>query len=858
MKLRYCLFVVSCICICQSVNAAIRIVDYNMAGDVRAGFSTIIEAIGNESKSQIQRPADIMLLQEQDSVSTTTQQVVNKLNTLYGAGTYSRGTLNGASTGAGRPAIVFNTKTVELLEEISVNSPSTSGAARSTIRYKVRPVGYTSDDAILYIYISHFKASDTSDDRNRRAAEAQQIRDNADALGEGVNIIYAGDLNLYDSSEEAWKTLTGSGNGQAFDPAARVGSWHNNSYYTDVHTQSPASSVQFPGQITGGMDDRFDFQLISGEMLDGEGLSFISGTYRAFGNNDTHYMNGSITTGTGASATVLSAIESTSDHIPVVADYQLPARMKVSVGSYPVWPVVHETVAVEVKIENTANVDVSAGADELDYMLSCTGDIVGSASGTIQPLAAGDTYYITLDTSTLGAKSGTITVASSSTACEPASYTAQIDYTVIDSGATIQEDFGWEIYDYKGDPAAVLAADAELSYRLVEPGYNDSNSLQIVSNETGSYSAVLAVVTGLIDDDQVDAGLRAKKLSSQLDGVCLSAEFVTDPCDVTSSNGSAGTCSVGCGTDWTQLTNSWTFDYAGGQNQAMIITAVVSEPGQIVTIDDLSVMVPMHCQIVLPQASDVSCPAMPEMDYNGDCIVDAADFAYFAENWLDGELGASQPITNPIITGIMDGTYSSRPRAIELYVKGRIDLSEYSVECSSDGGAWTDTTELSGVYENEFVYLICSNNYGAAVFDAVFGTEGDFANHALESSVISLDGNDAFRILKGSTVVDQVYGQTSAYAYQDSYMYRNDFTVPDGGWNSGDWTIPGNDTLDGLSLSGLGQAVPFGTYVTASTNCTERTNLDLNGDCQINLPDMVEFIYAWLECNYDPSWVCFE
>ena len=37
------------------------------------------------------------------------------------------------------------------------------------------------------------------------------------------------------------------------------------------------------------MDDRFDFQLISSELLDGIGLDLIPNTYRTLGNDGNHF-----------------------------------------------------------------------------------------------------------------------------------------------------------------------------------------------------------------------------------------------------------------------------------------------------------------------------------------------------------------------------------------------------------------------------------------------------------------------------------------------------------------------------------------------------------------------------------------
>jgi len=305
----------------------LRVVQYNVS-EARAGVDTVLQAIGTESRSGIARPIDILTVQEQMSLSGSTQDLVNLLNGIYGTAQnptpYARGTLQGATTGGGRPAIIYNTQTVQLLNETTVGTAVANGQTRQTLRYLLRPVGYTST-ADFYLYSSHYKASpdDPSDpvpNTTRRNIEAQAIRANSDALG-NAHVIYAGDLNLYTSAEPAYQTLLAAGNGQALDPVNTPGDWHDGFSFRSVHTQSPATSSVYGGQVAGGIDDRFDFQLLTGEMLDNEGLSYISGTYRAFGNNGTHALNGKISTGSGATSAVRSALASFSDHLPVIADY---------------------------------------------------------------------------------------------------------------------------------------------------------------------------------------------------------------------------------------------------------------------------------------------------------------------------------------------------------------------------------------------------------------------------------------------------------------------------------------------------------------------------------------------------------
>ncbi len=820
-------------------------------------MGTILEAIGNEERNGIVRPVDILLVQEQVSVSTTTQQLVNLLNGIYGAGVYARGTLDGATTGAGRPGVVYNTQTVVLLEEVQVNMPSSDGAVRSTIRYKFRPVGYTRPEAVFYIYNSHFKAESDSENQNRRAVEAGQIRTNSDALGDGVHLLYAGDLNLYTASEPAWSVLTAAGAGQAFDPAGMVGNWHDNPAFILVHSQSPVTTERYGGQVTGGMDDRFDFQLVSNEMLDGEGLSFLSGSYRVFGNNGTHPLNGEITSGSGAAPAVLTALTETSDHLPVVADYQIPAKMTVSVGAIPAEVLYNQPVQIPVTIANTAPVSVPLGAGELDYVLTADGAVSGTAAGSVLA-GAEEVRWVTLTASSVGPQSGQIVVSTSSQGAENPLFVQDVTYTVV-PGYTVQTiEYGWEDFSSRYDPSAVLGSSGTAVYGAVQNEPNEGLRCLEVFNGGDCESAVyLAVVSGLLAGDTVQVSCQGRHFAAEDGGIRLGAYRLGDAGDLDSIVGPAGADSNLSGMVWGTLEGAWTFE--GQVGEGILIAAKLCSLSGGGALDALRITVPSHAQVRLPKPTEVVCGQTAPADLNGDCRVNLADLALFARGWLDGEtLEGGLPATEPavVITGILDGTLSSGPRAIELYVNGTVDLSEYALERSLGGQPWSDRISLSGVYTNAFVYLIGTLNSGLAKFNTVFGMEGDFANHALESSLIVCDGNDAFRLLKGETVVDQVYWPTSAFGYEDSFLYRRNQTGPDGGWTADNWTIPGNDILDGKTAEQIAQIVPFGTYRYEETTCTVFSGLDFAEDCRIDLADLEIFLEEWLGCTLEPQWSC--
>jgi hypothetical protein len=302
-----------CLMFVSSTSATIRIVAYNCVNRPNNTtqdnhFRAVFEAIGNESVNGIAKRLDLLVVSETDTGSRL--RLPQILNDLYGVTTYDVNTSSTSqAVGGDRTGVVFDTSTLTLLDTIDL----TNIGLRPILRAHFRPVGQTDPNSDFYVYAVHLKASDTPSDRATRAAEVTRLRANADALGEGAHIIFAGDFNLYRSSEDAWRNMLDAGNAQAFDPLDSPGDWHDDAAFISLHSQRPDTV----------MDDRFDFQFVTGEFLDGSGLDYVSGSYHVFGNNGTHTFGDRISTGTGASQAVLTALENASDHLPVVADYEV-------------------------------------------------------------------------------------------------------------------------------------------------------------------------------------------------------------------------------------------------------------------------------------------------------------------------------------------------------------------------------------------------------------------------------------------------------------------------------------------------------------------------------------------------------
>ncbi|WP_145075770.1 endonuclease/exonuclease/phosphatase family protein [Poriferisphaera corsica] len=292
----------------------LRVVNYNVlhgpSGSQEINdFSNIMQAIGSQNYNGITRAVDVLSLQETSNSSITAAR--NALNSVYGSGTYGSYITPQGKSGLWN-GVIYNTQTLNLLSSTQITS---SQLTRNVARVHFDPINSVSNDD-FYLYSMHLKAGNSSSDRSRRNDEVNVIRSNADALGSDANVIFSGDFNVYRSSEAAYQRFLSSGNAKANDPINRPGNWHDNNSFSDIHTQDPSNT----------MDDRFDFQLLTDEFFDGEGIDYIQDSYRAFGNIDSHTFNNTILTGYSPSHPFYDVAESLfnfSDHLPVIADYSI-------------------------------------------------------------------------------------------------------------------------------------------------------------------------------------------------------------------------------------------------------------------------------------------------------------------------------------------------------------------------------------------------------------------------------------------------------------------------------------------------------------------------------------------------------
>ena len=146
-----------------------------------------------------------------------------------------------------------------------------------------------SNKIILTCVIAHLKAGTGSDNETKRKTMAENIMRYIDLNYRECNVLIMGDFNLYTSQEPAYQTLinqTVYPNCYFIDPLYPygVGAWNNNGQYANYHTQSTHQYDDSDCHSSGGMDDRFDFILMSENIYGGrDGIRYIGGSYNALG-----------------------------------------------------------------------------------------------------------------------------------------------------------------------------------------------------------------------------------------------------------------------------------------------------------------------------------------------------------------------------------------------------------------------------------------------------------------------------------------------------------------------------------------------------------------------------------------------
>ncbi len=472
--------------------AAVRVCTYNILnfpgsdGSTRVDdFRTVLEEVD----------ADVLVVQEMLSQSGVNQFLNEVMNYstpgLYAAGPF----VNGPDTDN---ALFYKPAVVEFVSHQEIAT-----SLRNISEYVLRPVGYSSEASEFRVYSLHLKAGATSSDQDRRLSEATTLREHLNDLPPGSAFMVAGDLNIRASTEDAYQKLVGSeadNDGRSKDPIDRPGTWHDNSAFADIHTQSTRTTA-FGGGATGGLDDRFDQILISYALADGEGMDFIPGTHVAYGNDGLH-LNVAINYGTNYAVgpVIADALHQASDHIPLYADFQVPAKIdapaSVDFGNAIVGTYVCRAMTI-------ANVAVPP-ADELSYTLSIPAGFSGSSGPFELDAATSADHDIAMDTGSTGSKSGTLAISSDDPDYPNWSVSlsgAVLDHAVpsLDSAEVVLAD----TVDFGSHPLGEFGEEAVLVWNV---DYSATRAvLEVYDAEISGGSGRFTFVGGFAPQDAADA-----------------------------------------------------------------------------------------------------------------------------------------------------------------------------------------------------------------------------------------------------------------------------------------------------------------------------------------------------------------
>ena len=181
------------------------------------------------------------------------------------------------------------------------------------------------------LFATHLKAGNPvfdANDAHRRWLEVARLQSYIASQDSNYHYGFAGDFNVYTAAEAAYTLLMDSMAITLVDPIDDRGAWHNNSAYAGIHTQSTCVNQTGCVGSNGGMDDRFDFILLSHQMIGGQfPLTYVEGSYEAYGNDGQHF-NKNITDNPqnqGIPNGMADALFGASDHLPVILQLSYPA-----------------------------------------------------------------------------------------------------------------------------------------------------------------------------------------------------------------------------------------------------------------------------------------------------------------------------------------------------------------------------------------------------------------------------------------------------------------------------------------------------------------------------------------------------
>ena len=193
--------------------------------------------------------------------------------------------------------------------------------------FKLNSIESSSEPIYLEVFVAHLKSSTGTANQQARLAMVEIFTDALENINPNAHVLFAGDFNFYNASESGFQKILDPSNAiKMLDPINASGNWHDNANFQYTHTQATrVSNTGFGiGTASGGMDDRFDFIMMSENFNTDPNFYYVENTYKAYGNNG-NCLNKNINDLTCSgeySAELRDNLYYMSDHTPVVMQFE--------------------------------------------------------------------------------------------------------------------------------------------------------------------------------------------------------------------------------------------------------------------------------------------------------------------------------------------------------------------------------------------------------------------------------------------------------------------------------------------------------------------------------------------------------
>ena len=273
---------------------------------------------------------DLFTVNELGRNASTADHLLNNALNVGGIDFYERAAYTNVANSSIVNMLYYNKNKFGIVSQAIPNS-TLRDINLYKLYYKAEDLAQTQDTTYIICIVAHLKAGSSASDQQTRTQMVSSVMEYIDFFGYEGNVMFMGDFNMNSSFETAYQVMTNYNNNPELsfnDPIDMPGQWYNNSDMALHHTQSTRAGSQecFVG---GGLDDRYDFILVSNDLLSGDsGFKYIDDTYLAVGQDGLRYNQSLIDPPNYSQPEeIINAMYNFSDHLPVILKLEITENL---------------------------------------------------------------------------------------------------------------------------------------------------------------------------------------------------------------------------------------------------------------------------------------------------------------------------------------------------------------------------------------------------------------------------------------------------------------------------------------------------------------------------------------------------